>query len=182
MIDCQLNSARFPSGIVTPFNMSKFGRPMNRNIPDFDKLALAAHPVVDQIGRVEDLDALWSQLFELDTWYFLGEPKTIYNALDGVKPFQWDRRQNGETWLLAFTDLNRANRWKETQDSQFNDDRVHFMSLTPDEARSHIRSLIGSKVIGIRFNEGSDYGWAARVEDIDPIFNHLFGSHGKTRR
>ncbi len=146
---------------------------MNKLQPDFDQLAFAAHPEIDRHGSIEALDALWKAVFLLDEWHFLGEPKTIHNAIDGAKPFQWDRKQDGTKWLLLFTDLQRAKLWAATQDFGAGADRVNFLSIKQDEARAHFRSLIGKSVAGIRFNEGSKFGWMAPLEDIDTIFGHL---------
>ncbi|HMO13627.1 MAG TPA: hypothetical protein PKD64_04315 [Pirellulaceae bacterium] len=146
---------------------------MATEIPDFDLLAHAAHPETFSAGTIEHLDRLWRELFALNSWHFLAEPKTIFNALDGVKPYPWDRRQNGEKWLLAFTDLARAERWLDDAEIKQDDRSDYFITWTPAAARSYFRTLTGSPVVGVRFNEGSAFGWAAPVEDIERIYNHL---------
>lgn len=143
---------------------------MNSSI-DFDQLAKAAFPEVNQLGEVEDLDRLWQSLFDLDKWFFLAKQ----NLIDAEPvPYRWDRKQDGQLWFLVFTDENRAIRFASKQGLANESEKVPFVAMTPEAARLHTaQAAAASSVFGVRFNEGSQFGWAAPAEDIQAIYAHL---------
>jgi len=143
---------------------------MDSNI-DFDQLAQAAFPEVNRLGPVQALDRLWRTLFSLDKWYFLAQQSLLSSE---PVPYRWDRKQNGEYWFLAFTDQQRAIRFASDQQLGNEVGQVPFVSLDPQTAREHIaNAAAASSIFGVRFNEGSPYGWAAPAADIQAIYEHV---------
>lgn len=123
----------------------------------FDAMIIHAR----ETGDAQAMDSLWQATFDLPQWHFVAR-----GEMPNLQPFIGD--VEAQTYVLAFTDKERAVAFADKHQLRTKEDVVPLMSMPPEAACEYLPQFGQYGVFGVLFNEGPN-GFFAPLENLEPM-------------
>ena len=115
--------------------------------------------------NAETMEALWSAVYELEKWYFVGR-----GEMPNIQPFIGMVEE--KPFLMGFTNDKRAHEFALRHKLENDEGTIPILVMTVDAAVEYAMKLQTHGVVGVLFNDGP-HGFFAPLQNLAPMLSHF---------